>query len=118
MNNSFKLDDSLVLEDTPVNTDVLSEKEGKLIILIEAVAKIQKTAEWRSLKTVLDGEIERLERLQAQEAGKSDLNLPELYRLQGRILQAKHHSISALEAKWRSELLQVRKLTPLTSQGT
>lgn len=100
------------------DSNLLREHEGTLTALIEAASKLKATHEWSTLKKVIHGEVERLETLQKLESSKSEVSLPELYRLQGRLLQARHHSLDALEAKWRAELLNIRqKLTPATSRG-
>lgn len=116
MNNFFEIEGIEISLEKP-DTSYLEEREGNLKTLIEATGKLKATSEWSTLKSIFEDEIERLERLQRQEASKSEINAPELYRLQGRLVQAKRHSLDALEAQWREELLSVRKLTPATSRG-
>lgn len=106
MNNSF-----LALEEVSLEKDSAVKKEriGKLTTLIEATAKLKASDAWSTLKETIYGEIEYLERLQKLEAAKREIDAPELYRLQGRLFEAKNHSFDALEEKWRTELLSLRK---------
>mgnify|MGYP001567303629 CR=1 FL=1 len=109
MNNSFLENPDVELTLEEPSQDV-QERIGELTALIEASGRIRTTEEWSTLKKVLDGEIGTIERLQKLEMNKSEVNLPELYRLQGRLTEARYHSLSALEEKWRAELLNLRKL--------
>lgn len=114
---------TLQIEDTELSlekpdTSSIENRVGELTALIEASARIRATDEWSTLKGITEDRVEQLVLLQKQEASKTELNLPELYRLQGRIIEAKKHSLSALEAMWRQELLQLRRqITPATSRG-
>lgn len=72
------------------------ERYAHLVRLIEAITDVQSTSAWSTLKEEFDGEIARLERLLMQESKKGEVNLPEVYRLQGRIESARKYSLEKL----------------------
>lgn len=75
---------------------ILRERDTHLVQVVEAIQAVQATSAWSTLKTEFDGEIARLTRLLLAEAKKSELNLPEIYRLQGRIESARKLSLEKL----------------------
>lgn len=79
-----------------MDEQALRERDTHLIRLVEAIQAIQRTPEWSTLKEEFDGEIARLERLLLVEARKKEVSLPEVYRLQGRIEEAKRVSLEKL----------------------
>lgn len=107
MNNSY-----LTVESLPEELDVTPLKEervGQLKVLVEAVRELKASNAWSTLKEEIYGQIEHLERLQKQELSKQEFNTPELYRLQGRLIEAKTHSLDALEQRWATELSSLKK---------
>lgn len=107
MNNSFTLE-------TPVSPEKpdtrLREREAKLVRMIEAATYVSLSKEWSTLKEELfDGAFESIESRIKAEAEKPELNLPELYRLQGERKWAKRYSMEHLIDMYRTELAQIRK---------
>lgn len=74
----------------------MRERKVHLTNLIEAIQEVQSSSAWRTLKEEFDGEIAKLNRLLLAESKKSVLDLPEIYRLQGRIEGAKKYSLEKL----------------------
>lgn len=110
MNNAFLLEPELI---KPIEPEVRkNEREAWLVRMIEASAEVLTSSAWSSLKEVFDGEIERLQRLIAQEANKKELNTPELYRLQGKLEQAKRYALTDLLKTYQIELTNVRHNPP------
>lgn len=72
------------------------ERDAHLIHLIEAIQAIQTTSAWSTLKEEFDGEIAKLNRLLLRESKEKELDQPEIYRLQGRIEEAKRISLEKL----------------------
>ncbi len=80
----------------PDKLATLRERDTHLIRLIEAITDVQSTQAWGTLKEEFDGEIARLHRLILRESKEKEVNLPEIYRLQGRIESAKKYSLENL----------------------
>lgn len=74
----------------------IREQQAHLLRVIEAIQDVQKTTAWSTLKEEFDSEIQRLNRLLLAESKKPEINLPELYRYQGRIEEAKRISLEKL----------------------
>ena len=71
----------------------LQEKIGELSRLVETLNKVEDNEDWQNLKKLLlDGIVEKLERQLRDEAKKDEVNLPNIYRLQGQIEWAKKYS--------------------------
>lgn len=86
------------------------ERVGRLATLIESVEKILASSEWSTLKQEeFDNEIPRLTRLLVQEAKKKEINQGEIYRLQGRLEEAKRLSLEGLLQNYRVELETITK---------
>lgn len=89
----------------------LSEKAGKLTLLIESANAILESKEWSTLKDKEFGEeLARLERVLLTEAQKRPVNESEIYFLQGRIESMKRFDLSYMASKWIAELETIRKL--------
>lgn len=87
----------------------LRQREGQLISLIEALRRVQDSADWGTLKKeIFDGEGTKLAKQVTSEAGKSEVSLPALYRLQGKGEALKRYDLHTLEASLKNELLQIR----------
>lgn len=110
MNNFLGELDVRFLEETP-NQDRLRERESKLVRMIEALVALSQSNEWSTLKDELfDGAAEQIEQRMHLEVGKSEVNLPELYRLQGERKWAKRYADpQTLVGSWRNELANIRK---------
>ena len=91
------------MSDSSDKLAVIRERDAHLIQLIEAIQDVQSTSSWSTLKLELDGEVSRLHRLLLAEAKKVDVNLPEVYRLQGRIESAKKFSLDKLAEDYMTE---------------
>lgn len=71
----------------------LQEQQGEWSQLVEALNRVEASEDWQKLKKLfLDGLVIRLERQLNDEASKSEVNLPKLYRLQGQIEWAQRYS--------------------------
>lgn len=104
MNNS-----SFKPEETKDKATIVRERDAHLVRLIEAITDIQLTAAWSTLKEEFDGEIAKLYRLLLAESRKKEVDLPEVYRLQGRIESAKKYSFESLLADYRQEHDTIRR---------
>lgn len=115
MNNSLQVDlDPDFLEETS-GQELLREREAKLVRMIEALAALSSSNEWSTLKDELfDGALESIESKIRSEADRPELNLPELYRLQGERKWAKRYADpKTLVGNYRRELANIRnQLTP------
>lgn len=86
------------------------EREAKLVRLIESLEALNQSREWSTLKKDLfDGTLESIERRIEQEASKPEINVQELYRLQGERKVAKKYQLDTLIANYRAELANIRK---------
>lgn len=88
---------------------ILWERDSHLVRLIEAITALQSTDAWSTLKEEFDGEVAKLNRHLLTESKKSEVNLPEVYRFQGRIEAAKKYSFESLLASYRFERESIRK---------
>lgn len=112
MNNALLTDPTvdLSVEETGVDLVRMRERESRLVKLIEALGGLSKNKEWSTLREELfDGDLESLERKQAAEANKLEVSLPNLYRLQGQMIQAKRWDLDSLAAQYQAELANIRK---------
>lgn len=87
----------------PDKLATIRERDAHLVRLIEAITDVQSTSAWSTLKEELDGEIAKLNRLLLVEAKKKEVDLPEVYRLQGRIESAKKFALDALLTIYMTE---------------
>lgn len=120
MNNAFSVGVfGLEFPQETANTDQLKEREAKLVRMIEALAALGTSREWSTLKSELfDGALETIENRIKSEAGKTELNDPELYRLQGERKWARRYAdLAALADTFRAELAQIRKIKPPEPSG-
>lgn len=85
------------------------ERDAHLVRLIEAITATQSTSAWSTLKEEFDGEVARLNRLLLAESKKKDVDLPEVYRLQGRIEEAKKLSLEKLFDDFMTERDTIRR---------
>ena len=101
---------SLTLEEKVDNTDTLMEREGQVVKIIEALEGIKQSVEWSTLKSlVFDSRIESIERQLKSEAEKPKLDDSEIYRLQGKLYEAKKYDLDKLIETYRVVLSQIRK---------
>jgi hypothetical protein len=121
MNNSkIALENQDVFLEKEIDkTPILRQKEGELIKIIEAINRIANTTDWLVLrKHIFDDLVGNLERRLASEADKSELNQPEIHRLQGQLMWARKYSdFAKLAEVYRSELTNVRQMLN-TNPGT
>lgn len=109
MNNS-----NLALEEKEDSRlSLLQEKQGALSQLVEAINRVEQSEDWQKLKKLfLDGILEKLERQLRDEASKSKVDLPTVYRLQGQITWAKKYSnLKKFSDEKRLELDNLKKIT-------
>ena len=112
MNNSkIALDNQEVFAEKTFNKKpILRQREGELVKLIETIMRIEQSEDWQILRNhIFDGLVEGIEGRLRGEAGKNELNQPEVYRLQGQLLLArKYADFKKLGDVYRSELSNVK----------
>lgn len=80
-------------EEPEDRTESLQKQKGELSLIVEAINRVEQSNDWQKLKElVLDGVVSSLERSLANEANGKELNLPEIYRLQGQLRWAKKYA--------------------------
>ena len=90
MNNSKIAFDNV--EEAEDNSSFLEKRKGELTQIVEAIKGVEASTDWQKLKKlVLDDVTENLEHQLVAEASKKDVNLPELYRLQGQLAWARKY---------------------------
>lgn len=113
MNNSKLAIEAVSLseESRPDIKPQLREKEATLIRVIEAIQRVEKSPEWRTLKIELfDGLLASLEKELREEAKKETPNVLKLRNLAGQLKWAdRYANLSKLEADKRNELTGIRK---------
>ena len=111
MDNSFIAQLNVLEDEKPQDIKPqLREREGKLVKIIEALGQVEAADEWQTLRELyLDGLVEGLERRLATEANAREVNLPELYRLQGQLIGAKRYNLEELRKNFKVELQNIRK---------
>lgn len=108
MNNSLTIEDFSEKEPNLSQKDQLVERESKLVRLIESFKAIEESREWSTLRELMfDGRVDTLENQLKSESKKTKLDNAEMYRLQGRIAEAKRY-MSPLTTL-RLELNNIRK---------
>jgi len=86
MNNAFFFEE----EEPQIDT---SEEQARLTKIIEAIAGLVENKDWRTLQEmVFAKEKERITKIILSEAKKQELNLSEIYRLQGELQWAKRYA--------------------------
>ena len=113
MNNSkIVLDNQEVFaEKTFDKKPILCQREGELVKLIETIMRIEQSEDWQVLRNhIFDGLVEGIEGRLRGESGKGEVNLPEVYRLQGQLLLSrKYADFKKLADVYRSELSNVKQ---------
>lgn len=114
MNNSFILETPLTLEEKKIST---SEREAELVKIIGAIDEVSKLVEWSTLKSIIfDSRVKSLEKQLENESLKLKIDDSELYRLQGRLFEARKYDLDKLRNAYRLELINIRKLNPPTER--
>lgn len=118
MNNSLNVDLAQEFLEETKSQEPLREREAKLVRTIETLVALSQSNEWSSLKDELfDEALASIELRIRLEAEKPEVNLPDLYRLQGERKWAKRYAdpISLVDT-YRVELAHIRKqLNPPTA---
>lgn len=106
MNNSkIALDNLETGSDSILNT--LQKQRGELSQIVEAINGIETSEHWQKLKRlVLDGVVKTLEKQLMNETSKPDVNLPEIYRLQGQIAWARKYTDLKKLSEWFKHQLE------------
>lgn len=113
MNNSRLVLDGvkLSLDDKVDMTEQLGIEESRLVKLIEALMRISATEDWRTLKSLIfDRRLEQLDKQMKAESERLELKDSEIYRLQGRLYEARKYDLENLVEVYRQELSNIRKL--------
>ncbi len=100
-------------DETPQEIDRtpwLRQRESELVKIIEALGRVGENEDWNILKqNVFDGVVESLERRQKDEANKAEINIKEMYGLQGQLAWARRYSdLGKLRDDFKKELVNVR----------
>ncbi len=108
MNNSVNIAE---FQEETDNTVRLTERQAKLVRILEALDALQTNAEWSTLKEELfDSALGSIENRLKSESNKPEISLPELYRLQGeRKWALKYSDLGTLRNTYRKELETIRK---------
>lgn len=108
MNNSLL---EVEIEEVPDIKPLLRQKQTELVKVIESIQALEVTPEWQSLKELLfTGIVEKLEKRLKYESLKDELQLPEIYRLQGQLAWARKYSdLNKLVEAYKQELNGVTK---------
>lgn len=98
------------LEEKEEKSTLLEEQEGQLAQIVEAINRIEASTDWQKLKRlVLDGVLINLERRLKIESEKTEVNVPELYRLQGQLVWArKYADLKKLEEFFKQSLKNIK----------
>ena len=104
--------------DTPVDrTEELRAIEAKLTRIIEAIVRLNQTDEWSTLKSlVFDSRIKTIEEQIMAESNKNIIEDPSLYRLQGRLFEARRYDLDTLLKNSRQELINIKRITQPTER--
>ena len=86
MNNSKIALDNLESGD---KTSFLQKQQGELSQIVEAINRVETSEDWQKLKRLLlDSIVPNLERLIYNEASRKEVDVAEIYRLQGQLTWA------------------------------
>ena len=90
----------------------LQKQQGESTQLVEAINRVENSDDWRKLKELLlDGVVTSLEKSLRSESEKRELNLPEIYRLQGQLGWArKYTNLGKLVEVKRKEIENIKNL--------
>lgn len=110
MNNSKIALDSIEPEQTDPK-DSLRERESFLVRVIEAIGRVEGSADWKVLqKEIFDPLTENLQRLVIQETRKEKINTDVIHSLNGQLAWAKKYSkLDDLSKIFKVELTNIRK---------
>lgn len=96
---------------TPEKDDlptILRKRQSELVKLIESLQAVTESEAWQNLKTlVLNGAVETLEKRLKAESERLELNLPEIYRLQGQLAYARRTDLNKLIDVYKLELTSI-----------
>ncbi len=108
---------SLSLDEPVDRTEQLRETEANLVRIIEAISRIKESAEWSTLTSlVFSKRVGQLETQLLSESEKETINDSNIYRLQGRLFEARKYDLDKLAESKRLELTHIRKLIPPTER--
>ncbi len=88
----------------------LEEKRGETSQIVEAISRVEAHEDWQKLKRlVLDEVVSSLERRLLSKASDHEVNLPEVYRLQGQLEWArKYVDLKKLADSYRNQLEHIK----------
>jgi len=117
MNNSKIAYESILTLDEPDNSELYREKQTILIKIIEAIDELNKSAEWSILKKeIFDSRVDSLERQMKYESEKPEIKDSDMYRLQGRLFEARKYDLTKLRESSLIELNNIKRLTQPTER--
>ncbi len=104
--------ENLLKEELVIDTSiVLRKKQAELLKIIEVLNAVLRVPEWKILKEmVFDSRVEKLEKELKSESLKDELQIPEIYRLQGKLEWARRYSdFYKLAETYKTELDNLTK---------
>lgn len=111
MNNAkFAVERASLPQDPDVdNITFLREREAVLVNLISALAAVSEIEGWKFIeREIFDTALQSAKHKLENESKASELNAPNIYRLQGEIKTLERFGLKKLLAMYRTELIGVR----------
>lgn len=99
-----------VLEPSFDSRPALRQRQMDVAKIIESLQKILESTEWTMLKTLIfDGMVDSLEKRLKSESEKKELDIPEIYRLNGQLTWARRYAdLTKLIDVYKLELNSLR----------
>lgn len=95
-----------------IDTTAPVAREAELIKLISLLDRVLENRDWQQLsEMVFEPRVTSLEKLLELESKKSQLCEPEIYRFQGRLIEAEKYQLEKLRKTYKVELENIRKRT-------
>lgn len=112
MNNSkIAIDNTPLTLEEMVNPESYRERQSTLIRILEAIDGLRNSEEWSTLKKeIFDSRVESLEKQMRNESESNEIKDSNLYRLQGRLFEARKYDLDKLREIHLSELSKIKKL--------
>lgn len=107
MNNSTIALENFESEDVDLTS--LVERKAKLVRMIEAIGRLSENPDWKLLnREFFASRIETLEKILYAEVKKFPIKESEIYKLQGKVEEAKRQDLGELLEKFKVELQNIK----------
>ena len=104
MNNSKIVLDN---QEADEQQNTLQHQQGELSQIVEAINAVESSDEWKKLKKlVLDPIVPNLERRLIHETSKKEIDVAEIYRLQGQLMWAHKYADLKKFGEWKKQELE------------